>query len=407
MDVFRIPVSSFDATLLDRLVSDAVHEDMRLEFKRELPAATPEGRVEFLKDVSAFANTRGGVMIYGVAEVKGTASAIIGLSGINVDREILRLEQTLESGVQPRIAGISMHRVMHPNGPVLVIAIPRSLAAPHMVWADYTGQFWSRNNGGKFLMDVTQVRQAMLAAGEWERAAAAFRDRRLDRIRSGVGLALLDPRNPSLVIHVLPLGGPRDRVDLPAVKSDWETALYPGVGTLGQPTYLARPNVDGWFVGSVTGKHARHVQVFREGGGIEIRIDLTTVGAAEDEPGSLNGAELEFQIMRWVSIAMQWFDASAIEPPYVVFVTLLNVLDVHLTNSNPHTWELNGDYAIDAKDVILSEQLLDQRPSDIAAALSPIANALWQAASWPRSAARDSAGIPTYSEALAGVTWGK
>lgn len=407
MNLFGVPVSSVDASLLDRLVRDRAHEDARLEFKRELPPSTQDGRIELLKDISALANAGGGAIIYGVAEVKGTASAVLGLGGINVDREGLRVEQTLETGVQPRISGIWIQRVTHPSGPVLVIGVPRSLAAPHMVWAESTGQFWSRNNGGKFLMDATQVRQAMLAAGEWERAATVFRDHRVERIRLGTGLPKLDPQNAAVVIHVLPLGGPRERADLPSVKPDWQSALYPGGGSFAQPGFLARPNADGWLVASITGKDVRHVQVFREGGGVEIRIDLAGAHGRENGRGSFDGADLEFEIMRWVSTAMQWFDAATIEPPYAVLVSLLNVLGLRLMNRNPNTWNLAGDYSVDMADVLLPEQLLDSRPADIAATLSPTADALWQAASWPRSAARNPDGTLIYAPALARVSWGK
>jgi hypothetical protein len=188
MDVLGVPVANLDASLIDRLVAEKVLEDARIEFKRQLPQATEADRIEFVKDVSAFANGRGGTIIYGVAEISGTASAILGLGTVDKDAEQLRLQQTLRSGIQPRIGGLALRWVHHPKGPVLAIGVPRSLAAPHMVTANHTGQFWARASGGKYLMDVTAIRQAMLAAGEWERAAGRFRDARNQRLRDRLGM---------------------------------------------------------------------------------------------------------------------------------------------------------------------------------------------------------------------------
>lgn len=106
MHILGIPIRHADSGLLDRLLAERAHEDDRLEFKKELPKATPEGRVEFMKDVSAFANAGGGAIVYGVVENAGIASAITGLGSVDFDKESLRLEQTLV-GVRPRIIASS------------------------------------------------------------------------------------------------------------------------------------------------------------------------------------------------------------------------------------------------------------------------------------------------------------
>jgi hypothetical protein len=401
MDVLGTPLRAVGDTLLDRLVAESIREDQRLEFKRLLPQPTPGDRVEFMKDVSAFANSRGGVILYGVAENGGVATVISGLGGINVDNEILRLEQTLQTGVQPRIAGLTMLPIQHPNGVILAVGIRRSLVAPHMVWANETGQFWGRNNAGKFLMDVTQVRQAMLAADAWERAAAQFRDARLQRIRAGLGLKGV-PDGGVLVLHVLPIGGPRERVDLPRVKPDWQTALYMGSTSGG---YTTRPNSEGWLVNSDNG--ARHFQVFRDGGGVEIRLDLSSFRSRTTTSTGqiLVGNAVEFQVARWAKMAFLWLAAAEVEPPYALFLSMLNVEHTRFSNNNAATMLLNGDYEIDVPDVLLSEQLLDALPDDVGNVLAPTFDAMWQAASWPKSAARDHNGVVQYAAELAAVRW--
>ena len=52
---------------IDRLIRDAVQEDLHLDYK-ESPAIDQGKRHEIAKDVSAFANSDGGILVYGVAE---------------------------------------------------------------------------------------------------------------------------------------------------------------------------------------------------------------------------------------------------------------------------------------------------------------------------------------------------
>lgn len=152
MRVLGIPIPRVDAATIDRLVAENIHEDADVEFKRELPASTDRGRLEFIKDVTSFANTRGGAIICGVPATDGVATAVLGLGASNMDAEILRLEQILATGAQPQVVGMVMKRVPHSNGPILVVGIPNSLSSPHMVSAQHSGQFWARNNAGKYLM---------------------------------------------------------------------------------------------------------------------------------------------------------------------------------------------------------------------------------------------------------------
>ncbi len=54
---------------LDELISDGVEERSDLEYKAA-EALSPESKIEITKDVSAFANSAGGMLIYGIREHK-------------------------------------------------------------------------------------------------------------------------------------------------------------------------------------------------------------------------------------------------------------------------------------------------------------------------------------------------
>ena len=55
---------------LERLIRDGVPEGKALEYKQALPTDTDGDKKEFLADVSSFANTAGGFLIYGMLKKK-------------------------------------------------------------------------------------------------------------------------------------------------------------------------------------------------------------------------------------------------------------------------------------------------------------------------------------------------
>src|SRR5271165_1603151 len=85
-----------------RLKDAGVEEGKTIEYKRELPGAKDEEKREFLADVSSFANTEGGDILYGVDEDQGIITDIVCVSSPDFDAEKLRLENLIRDGISPR-----------------------------------------------------------------------------------------------------------------------------------------------------------------------------------------------------------------------------------------------------------------------------------------------------------------
>lgn len=51
---------------IEQLIQESVSESRTLDYKEELPGNSDQQKKDFLADVSAFANTRGGDLIFGV-----------------------------------------------------------------------------------------------------------------------------------------------------------------------------------------------------------------------------------------------------------------------------------------------------------------------------------------------------
>src|SRR5437764_7283721 len=90
-----------------RLVSDAETEGINLEFK-SCDALTNDGwKRELAKNVSAFANSGGGTIIYGVIENRDTHAAERIDGGFDAkELNIETLEQVIVSHIQRKIDGI-------------------------------------------------------------------------------------------------------------------------------------------------------------------------------------------------------------------------------------------------------------------------------------------------------------
>src|ERR1700730_5417427 len=129
--------SSWTEADLQALVDDKVQEDLHLDYKRSAALAkTDPCRTELSKDVSAFANSDGGLIIYGIAEGKDNYPAEIdeGIDAIVLNREWL--EQTVTSYIQPKIDELRIYQISLPskgqNRIAYVISVPQAKTrAPH------------------------------------------------------------------------------------------------------------------------------------------------------------------------------------------------------------------------------------------------------------------------------------
>ena len=125
-----LPVTNFQQ--LEKLVSEGSTETLTLEFKGSASLSRDSANVnELCKDISAFANSAGGQIVYGVAEDKKTKTFSIdeGLSDEKITREWL--DQIISSKIQPRIAGVQIQEIKLKSGRAIVIDIPPTQTGPH------------------------------------------------------------------------------------------------------------------------------------------------------------------------------------------------------------------------------------------------------------------------------------
>lgn len=192
MSIFHLPVAQIDRARLDALLVNIVGEGRQLDYKEALPGGTDDEKREFLSDVTSFANALGGDIIFGIRERReqgratGEPETLVGLPGLNVDAERLRLENLMRDGVAPRMPPPTFWEVRRdPDPPCLVLRVPRSWAGLHMVTFRNLSRFYSRNSSGKYQLDVGEIRNAFVGLETAHDRIRRFRADRVARVLAG------------------------------------------------------------------------------------------------------------------------------------------------------------------------------------------------------------------------------
>ncbi len=145
---------------IEALIHNGVQESLTLEYKRcaMLDKRYPKNKSELSKDVSAFANSAGGTLVYGVEEENHLPKKIdAGYDPTDITREWI--EQVINSTIQQRIDGIRIKQIVlnkSNSGKVIyVVYVPQSKRAPHMA-EDHV--FYKRYNYQSVAMEEYEVR---------------------------------------------------------------------------------------------------------------------------------------------------------------------------------------------------------------------------------------------------------
>lgn len=390
--MFKKPLAQVTKADIERLITDQVAENRQVDYKSEAHDNRESSVKDFLADVSAFANTSGGYLIYGISEQRdsdgkatGLPASADGIRESNIDVLKQRWESQIQSGIEPRISGLEIQEVPgFPNGPVLVLHIPKSWAAPHMVSYSSWSRFYARNNSGKYLLDVGELRSAFVLTEQLPGKARSFRAQRIAVIESGQTPFVVNDA-PKLIMHVVPFASlgsrpPSDVTrDAAAViknlkeKPQYWSARYNFDGCLG-----VLPRQDDAFCFCYT-------QVFRSG--IIEQVDAYHLQSARGDK-ELNRA-FELKLFSLLVESLNLLTHLNVPPPYAVFVSLLNADSLSITPS---------DYADRGNDIgrhvllcqeIIVEDPAVQPPSQL---LRPVVDSIWQACGFEGSKNYDNLG---------------
>lgn len=366
---------------IEALVEDAVSEGRQIEYKRDLPGGTDDAKREFLADVSSFANGTGGDLLYGIKAEDGVPKQVPGLKDFNADGDVLRLEQVIQNGIDPRIPGIRMQPVGEFDlGPVLIIRVPNSWTSPHMVTFKKWSRFFVRTDRGKQQMDVREIGAAFALSQALPERIRDFRDGRLGKVLAGETPVPL-VANPRTVLHVIPLASLRSdfRIDLGRIPDHVR-----GIQTLDGTSMGGRFNLDGFV--RYTGADADgpgytgYCQVFRTG-------TIETVDAylvrERDGRGLIPHVLFEENIARFLRGCLSGLHELDVPLPLVITASLTGVKGYEMAMV-PGRMRFTST-PIDRDIVVLPDVLIEDYEADVPTVLRPIFDAIWNAAGWERS----------------------
>ena len=371
---------------IDALLENEVREGRALDYKQELPGNSDSEKKEFLADVSSLTNAGGGDIVFGISEKQengkntGIPNAVVGLPNLNADAEILRLETVVRNGIDPRIPGVQTKPIAgFPSGSVLLLRVPRSWAAPHMVTYQGTSRFFSRTSAGKYPLDVREIRSAFLLSENLAEGVKRFRDERLGHIVADETPVPLKPCAKA-VLHLLPLSTSS------GVTMDFaRLTRTPQILFLSLPAkaydgynHFERFNFDGFLQWNMNGSpnaigHS-YVQYFRNGG-VEAVETLTHY---ENFIPSFYVPRITEAIQRMLGY---FRGLSNLEPPFVILLSFIGVKGYELMV--PGVQPVFGQCApIDRDVLILPDILIESYEDDVREAIRPALDALWQASGY-------------------------
>jgi hypothetical protein len=144
--------------VIDQMIANQVEENANLDYKGAGSLAKTEGcKKELRKDVSAFANSGGGVIIYGVLEDPSNKRLPGSKDPVSKDITKEWIESIIQ-GIKPRIDGIHIYPVrISGTDYIYVVDIPKSTTA-HQA-CDF--RYYKRFDFSSHMMEDYEIRDVM------------------------------------------------------------------------------------------------------------------------------------------------------------------------------------------------------------------------------------------------------
>ncbi len=180
-----------DDPLTKEIVTELIaykEEDDRLDYKQTIDLASEKEWLGLTKDISAFANTYGGYLIFGI----DNSANIIGVSRdvANFIKDASRVQQKINRNLEPHISTIRAKEFRFDSNIIVAIFIPQSIGATHLVSKNgkfklpsgdektilNQGTFYIRRSAGNHLGDSRDLDAAI------ERRIDQFRESLIEKV---------------------------------------------------------------------------------------------------------------------------------------------------------------------------------------------------------------------------------
>ena len=292
---------------IQSLIDDKVIETKYLEYKQSLPDNSQKSKDRFLATVVSFANTGGGIIIYGIKENEhGEAGEIIGIDSDNSDIDFRRLQSLIQDGIEPRIPSPNLKEIAVEDKKVYLLKITSSFAKPHRVKNNQT--FYGRNTNGRYPLDIEELRNLFQFGETIRKKSEDFIAKRLLKIKSN-DFPFTFNKEKIIAIHVIPIASISNQIRLDLRSSDLKLNKFPplGIGSFNNIyNYDGRMN----YFTNHENNMAAYTQIFRSG-----RIESVNSGILDHEGTNISGLPTENLIREKIEETLAAFPNLSIDLP--------------------------------------------------------------------------------------------
>ncbi|MGR3176208.1 MAG: AlbA family DNA-binding domain-containing protein [Candidatus Scalindua sp.] len=353
------------------LLENEVREGRALEYKQELPDNTDRKKISFLAEISALANTVGGDLIFGISDEKGVPSAIPGVKIKNLDQELLRLDNIIRTGIEPRLASVSIREIKKGEDVyVVVIRVKRSWIAPHRVKFQDHSKFYARSSAGKYPFDVTELRNSFLLSDRISERIRSFRNNRINSLLGNEELPVSLASGGKLVVHIIPFlsfADPRPNITL---GHDQGIDFRP-IGAGGWNTKI---NLEGYLFYSAGRQKPcdAYTQLYRFG----TLESVVVLDPDDDDKLVLPSRWYEEEIYKGCSSQLKSLSMLGIETPIYIFISLLEMQGYRL-GVGPEFF--GKPVELDRELILLPEGVVNDYGENLFNVLRPAFDVVWNA----------------------------
>lgn len=368
---------------LAALITSGVTEGRTIDYKRDLPGNADADKKEFLADVSSFANTVGGDLVFGIDEDQGVPTSITGIQASDLDVVIQRMENILRSGISPRIRYEMKVIVTQSDQKVLVIRTEHSWSGPHRVVFQNHDKFYGRNASGKYPLDVNELRAAFTLSNTVVERIRSFRTDRIIDIADG-RTPMPFVVSPTVVLHCIPLdsfAGQTQYDILPFYENS--TWLLP----MGTTSVGRRLNLEGLISYGAHQPCHTYTQLYRNGVIEAVNGNVLV----NDYKGKLVIPSISFEryVYQYLPRCFQALQRLGAGGPVAVALTLLKARGLTM-GVDMRGFELGEP--IDKDTIVLPESVVEDLSTPPGKILKPLFDLVWNACGYPTSENFDSDG---------------
>jgi len=377
------PIDQITEADLNALITAGVTERKTLDYKQQLPDLTDARKRELLADVSSFANTAGGDLVFGITESAGVPTGIPGVKIGDADQEILRFDSIIRDGLSPRIRHTTQPVPLANSRYVLIIRSERSWYGPHRVIFKGNNRFYGRTTNGKYELDVTDLRNAFLFANTVTEKIAAFRSERVIALENGQPLSPL-AEGPKLLMHCMPLESFGAKPQHNVLALDGIEPMY----TPGLEGSVLRINFEGRICIASGEPSSAYTQIFRNGVIEAVRVFVLR----PEKPGMIPSHVYEKAVVTYLPECFKIMRKLGCNPPVLVGISLINVRGLKLVTVDQMGFPMQSSRAIDRDVLMLPEIFVEDLSSLVAPLLKPTLDLVWNACGDSSSPHFDAAG---------------